>query len=220
MEFVAIARDPFHRRICFLHRQLLDSCIPDEIPVDQDIIASFGHGRAIELTLALCLAEDSQPPPGLPTVQGQWISRKKFEIKLRTAPSLFDIQALSDQEWISRGFPARTFALINRERSLNEELAEDETVAIGFVHEDAYNVMANGSNGPMLQALVAVDMLVDVILDIDAAQPGTPLERLLDRLSHGGEKVTIGNLQRWVRDEPKKLKALLQAKLNVVSSIR
>jgi hypothetical protein len=79
----------------------------------------------------------------------------------------------------------------------------------------------------MLQALVAVDMLVDVILDsreelleIDAPQPGTPLERLLDRLSHGGEKVTIGKLQRWVREEPKKLKALLQAKLNVVSSIR
>jgi hypothetical protein len=179
------------------------------------------------LTLALCLAEDSQPPPGLPTVQGQWISRKKFEIKLRTAPSLFDIQALSDQDWISRGFPARTFALINRERSLNEELAEDETVAIGFLHEDAYNAMANGSNGPMLQALVAVDMLVDVILDsreelleIDTPQPGTPLARLLDRLSHGGEKVTLGNLQRWVRDDPKKLKALLQAKLNVVSSIR
>jgi hypothetical protein len=152
---------------------------------------------------------------------------KKVEIKLRTAPSLFDIRPIPDQEWKRMGFPARTFTLINRERNLNEELAEDETVAIGYIHEDAYNAMANGPNGPMLQALVAVDMLVDVILEsreeleeLEAAQPGTPLERLLTRLSRGGEKVTIRDLQRWVRDEPKRLKAVLQAKLNVVSLIR
>lgn len=226
LEFVAFARDPFHKRVRFLHRKSVESSIPQEIPVDQDVIESYAHGRAVELTLALCLAEDAHPPPGLPTVHGQWISRKTFEIKLRTAPSLFDIRPIPDQEWKRMGFPARTFTLIERTRNLNDELAEDETVAIGYIHEDAYSAMANGPNGTMLQALVAVDMLVDVILEsreelgeVEAAQPGTPLERLLGRLSRGGEKVTIIELQRLL-GEPRKLKALFQAKLDVVSLIR
>jgi hypothetical protein len=223
MEFVAFARDPFHKRVRFLHRQPVDSSIPPEIPVDQDIIESYAHGRAVELTLAVCLAEDAHPPPGLPNVQGQWISRKTFEIKLRTAPSLFDIRPIPDQEWKRMGFPARTFTLIERTRNLNEELAEDETVAIGYIHEDAYSAMVNGPNGTMLQALVAVDMLIDVILEsreeleeVEAAQPGTPLERLLARLSRGGERVTIFELQRLFR-EPRKLKALFQSMLARIS---
>jgi hypothetical protein len=226
LEFVAFVRDPFHKRIGFLHRQSARSGIPREIPVDQDVITSYGHGRAVELTLALCAADDSHTRPGLPTVQGQWISRKKFEIKLRTAPNLFDIRPTPDEVWRRMGFPARTFTPIERERSLNEELPEGETVAIGYVHEDAYKAMANGPNGAALQALVAVEMLVDVILDsradieeIEAAQPGTPLERLLRQLSHRGEKVTIIELQRLL-GEPRKLKALIQAKLDVVSLIR
>jgi hypothetical protein len=225
LDFVAFARDPFRKRMQFLHRQPVDSSIPQEIPVEQNVIDSYAHGRAVELTLALCLAEDAHPPPGFPTVQGQWISRKTFEIKLRTAPSLFDIRPIPDEEWKSMGFPARTFTFIERTRNLNEELAEDETVAIGYIHEDAYGPMANGPNGAMLQALVAVDMLVDVILDsreelkeVEAVQPGTPLERLLARLSGGGEKMTIIELQRLLGD-PRKLKALFQAELGVVSLI-
>jgi hypothetical protein len=226
LEFVAFARDPFHKHVRFLHQQSVDSSITQEIRVDPEVIESYAHGRAVELTLALCLGEDAHPPPGLPTVQGQWISRKTFEIKRRTAPSLFDIRPVSDEEWKRRGFPARTFTLIERTRNLNEELAEDETVAIGYIHEDAYNAMANGPNGTMLQALIAVDMLVDVILEsreeleeVQAAQPGTPLERLLARLSRGGERVTITELQRLL-GEPSKLKALFQAKLDVVSLSR
>jgi hypothetical protein len=226
LEFVAFARDPFHKRVRFLHRQSVDSPIPQEIPVDQEVVESYAHGRALELTLALCLAEDASPPPGLPTVQGQWMSRKTFEIKLRTAPSLFDIRPIPDQEWQRMGFPARTFTLIERTRNLNEELAEDETVAIGYIHEDTYSAMATGSNGAMLQALVAVDMLVDVVLEsreelegAEAVQPGTPLERLLSSLSRGSEKVTLIELCRLL-GEPRRLKAVIQAKLNVVFLIK
>jgi hypothetical protein len=226
LDFVAFARDPFHKRVQFLHRQPVDSPIPQAIPVDQNVIDSFAHGRAVQLTLALCLAEDANAPPGFPTVQGQWISQKAFEINLRTAPSLFDIRPIPDQEWKAMGFPARTFTLIERTRDLNEELAEDETVAIGYIHEDAYSAMANGPNSTMLQAIVAVDMLVDVILEsreelegVKAVQPGTPLDRLLARLSRGRGKLTIIELQRLLSD-PRKLKALLQAELNVVSLIR
>jgi hypothetical protein len=226
LEFVALARDPFHKRVCVLHRQPAGSSFPSEIPVDQDVVASYGHGRAVELMLALCLTEDSRPSPGLPAVQGQWISRKNFEIKLRTTPSLFDIRPTPDTEWRRMGFPERTFTLIERSRNLNEELAEGETVAIGYVHEDAYNAMASGPNGTALQALVAVEMLVDVILDsrgdiegAEAAQAGTPLARLLAQLSRGVEKMTMSELQRLVRD-PRKLKAVLQANLNVVSLIK
>lgn len=225
LELVLIARHSFLKRAETIHRTTLDVPLPDEWVIDAETLDNFAGGRNLELTLAICLADDRDPIPGQPFVQGHWLAIKSFTLRTRNTPNLFDVRTRTDEEWIAAGFPAKTTYAISYSGGIETQQDEGSSVATVWVHIDAHNKMTSSSLGEVLQPFLASEIVCEILVGskkdldgIETVEAGSPLATILKQL--GKEKpMSLDGLKELVA-KPSMLKATLQDRLAVLSALK
>jgi hypothetical protein len=225
LELVLVARHSFLKRSELVHSISVAEVIPNEWSVGPEILVRMGGGRNLELTLALTLRTDRQPSPGAPFIAGHWVARKAFLLRSRTMPTLFDLRTRKDEEWISKGYPAKTFYAVEYIGGIDAELDEAASVATVWIHVDAHNKMVSSSLGEAMQPALAAEIISSILLesfndwkDSDSVDAASPLATLLKQL--GKEKpLSLGGLKAMIANPPL-LKATLQDRLSVVAALK
>lgn len=225
LELVLIARHSFLKRAETIYRTPLNVPLPDEWVIDADTLDNFAGGRNLELTLAICLAEDRDPSPGQPFVQGHWLAIKSFVLRARNTPNLFDVRTRNDEEWVAAGYPAKTTYAIAYSGGIETQLDEGSSVATVWIHIDAHNKMTSSSLGEVLQPFFASEIVCAILLEskqdwqaVDSVEAGSPLATMLKQL--GKEKpLSLDGLKALVA-KPSMLKATLQDRLAVLSALK
>lgn len=225
LELVLIARHAFLKRSELVHSTGLEEAVPNEWIVGPEVLARIGGGRNLELTLAITLRTDREPAPGVPFVAGHWLARKSFLLRSRTMPTLFDLRTRRDEDWVAKGYPAKTFYAVEYIGGIDTELDEGASVATVWVHVDAHNRMVSSSLGEAMQPSLAAEIISSILLesykewkDVEAIESASPLSTLLKQL--GKEKpLSLGGLKALVANPPL-LKATLQDRLSVVAALK
>jgi len=225
LELVLVARHSFLKRSEPVHSISLVEQLPSEWSIGPEVLARMGGGRNLELTLALTLRTDREPSPGTPFVAGHWLARKSFLLRSRTMPTLFDLRTRKDEEWVAKGYPAKTFYAVEYIGGIDTELDEGASVATVWLHVDAHNRMVSSSLGEAMQPALAAEIISSILLesfkewkDVDTVEAASPLSTLLKQL--GKEKpLSLGGLKALVANPPL-LKATLQDRLSVVAALK
>jgi len=225
LEVVLVARHAFLKRSELVQSASLDGTVPGEWTVGPEILSRMGGGRNLELTLALTLRTDREPAPGAPFVAGHWLARKSFLLRSRTMPTLFDLRTRKDEDWIAKGYPAKTFYAVEYIGGIDTELDEGASVATVWIHIDAHNKMVSSSLGEAIQPVLAAEIISSILVesfrewkDVDAVESASPLSTFLRQL--GKEKpLSLGGLKALVANPPL-LKATLHDRLSVVAALK
>ena len=225
LELVLIVRHSFLKKSEVVHSTALTEPLPTEWSVDFAVLERLGGGRNLQLTLALCLRTDRAPAPGTPFVAGHWLARKSFLLRSRTMPTLFDLRTRNDEEWIAKGYPAKTFYAVEYIGGIDTQLEEGASVATVWVHIDAHNKMVSSSLGESMQPMLAAEIISSILLesfkewkDSEDVEAASPLATLLKQL--GKEKpLTLAGLKTLVANPPM-LKGILQDRLSVVNALK
>lgn len=225
LELVLVARHAFLKRSELVHSTSIDGPVPAEWAIGPEVVARMGGGRNLELTLALTLRTDRKPSPGAPFVAGHWLARKSFLLRSRTMPTLFDLRTRKDEDWIAKGYPAKTFYAVEYIGGIDTELDEGASVATVWLHVDAHNRMVSSSLGEAMQPSLATEIISSILLesfkewkDAEVVEAASPLSTLLKQL--GKEKpLSLGGLKALVANPPL-LKATLQDRLSVVAALK
>jgi hypothetical protein len=225
LEVVLVASNTFLKRSEVIRRTKLNAKLPVEWVVEKATLDQLGGGRNLQLTLALCLSEDREPDPGSPFVVGHWLSRKTFAIRTRSAATLFDLRARTDEEWIAAGFPAKTMYSVDYIGGIDAELDDGASVATVYMHVDAQNRMISTSLGDSLQPLLAAEIILSIILDSKKewenstdVDNNSPLFKLMKQLG-GDNPITVAELKDLTA-RPALMRARLQDRLSVLSALK
>jgi hypothetical protein len=225
LNLVLIARHGFLKRSKIINQVSLSKIKTTEWEVGPESLAALGGGRNIQITLALCLANDRAPKPGSAFVPGHWLAKKTFIVRSRTMPTLFDLRTRSDEEWVAAGYPAKTFYAVDYLGGLDQELEEGASVATVWVHTDAHNKMATSNLGETMQPLLASEIISTIVLesfkdwkDSAEADPASPLATLLKQF--GGDTPLPLSELKALASKPSKLRATLQDRLSVLSALK
>lgn len=128
LEILLIGRHAFLKRSHVLERCTLSESLPTEISIDRENLTELGGGKNAQFTLALCLASDRDPQPGLPFVTGHWLARKTFSLRSRSSPALFDLRPRTDEDWLAAGYPAKTFFAVDYLGGIEVEAEEGASI--------------------------------------------------------------------------------------------
>ncbi|MES3056622.1 hypothetical protein O6V14_13385 [Sphingomonas faeni] len=225
LELVLIARNSFLKRSEVVSRCSLAQTVPTDYPIEQELLAQLGGGRNVQFILALCLAAERPPVPGSPFVPGHWLARKTFLLRSRTMPQLFDLQTRTDDAWITAGYPAKTFFVVEYSGGIAGEMEDGSSVATVYVHVDAHNKMVNSQAGEVLQPLLASEIIVSIVTasradwkDLNEVDASSPLATLMKQLGDS-EPLSLEEF-KTLANEPSRLRAVLQDRLSVVRSIK
>lgn len=221
-----IVRQPLLKRTEVVARYRLDEQIPDELEISEDMLARYGGGRNLELTLALVLDADREPSPGLPFVVGHWFARKIFQFRSTNNPALFDIRTRNSEEWIEYQFPENTFYSVEYQGGIEAPQEEGAvSIATVFVHADRYDALVDTKLGNAIQPLWASEIISQILTEslsdweaLSEAPEGSPLANLLKKIGTSG-KMPLPELAKLTRS-PARLKAQLQSKLSVLTALR
>lgn len=220
-----LLRHPILKRSEIIESASLSAPIPAEWPVSPESMEGFGGGRNVELTLAICLADDRKALPGAPFVQGHWLARKVFVLRSPTTPSLFDIRTRTDEEWTQAGYPPKTFYAVEYNGGIELEPEDGGSVATVWMHADAHSKLATSGIGDSVQNMLAAEIVFTVLSDssrdwsgLDNVSDKSPLATLLKRL--GSEKALSIDDLKSLWKSPAKFKGFLQDRLSVVASVR
>lgn len=225
LELVLIARHSFLKRSELVQRVTLGKTIPNEWAVGNEVLNRMGEGRNLELTLALCLRTDRKPAPGSPFIVGAWLARKAFLLRSRNMPSLFDLRTLKDEEWVAKGYPAKTLYAVEYVGGIDTELDDGASVATVWIHIDAHNKMVSSTLGQSIQPMLAAEIISSILLtsfdewkDLDTVEKGSALASVLKQL--GKEMpLTLAGLKSLTAHPPL-LKATLQDRLSAVIALK
>lgn len=217
-------RDPM-----FMHRLRsrtwpISEPLPEVVPISESDLRIFGHGRAIEIGLSLCLAEDCAPEPGWPSVTGSWIARKRFVLGIRSNRSAFDIQPLTEEvRKLNRLAPgALVFAEILG--SIAEPTEEGGAFATVYLAESILAALHAERKDPSLNAVVEAEIVAAVLSaivpeldEVADVEKGTPMARVLDQLG-GNLPMELDQFRDLARD-PQRLRAVIHDRVGLVSML-
>jgi hypothetical protein len=225
-ELLVLASNMFLKNSVVVKRFSLAASVPREVPVPREVIEELGGGRNLVLTVAVCLASDREPTPGLPFVKGHWLSKREFTIRGKTNPSFFDIRMRSDAEWVEAGFPPKTLYSVDYIGAIAEPNDETSNVATVWFHADAYNAMVNEAIGEAIQPVLGAEIIAQILeasaqewAELDTPPAGSPLATVVKRLA-AGSSISLAEVRRMTEGSGRsRLRALLQDALGAVRAV-
>lgn len=224
---VVTLRDPTFKRRALWGTWSAAGEMPETILISAETLREFGHGREVEIALSLCLTADRDPEPGWPSTTGGWIARKKFSIGVHTQRSAFDIRPLTEEIRKANKLPdgALVFASLGGV-PLDERVEEGEAFAVCYLAESVLAAMSSSREGSALNLVIGAEMVAAVVsaiaeegnlAELEAVEPGTPLERFLRQLG-GEEPMSLDRFRRLV-DDPQRMRATIHDRIGVVAGL-
>jgi len=218
-------RDPMLKRRKRVESWPCDGPLPTRIEIDRSDVSAIGHHRSLDLTLMLCMSVDRPVEAGWPSLQGSWLSRKKFSLKSPRQKATFDIQPLNDDIRRGNDLPAGTLVFAEVTGSLNEPLEEGESFATVYLAEDVYAAVNSPRSTHELSAIIEAEMILALIgaisddLDtVDAVLERSPLFSLLSALG-GKNPMTLKEFKRHA-GKPQALRARVHDEIGIVDQLR
>lgn len=225
LELVVLVRHGFLKRSHVVRSLPMSAPVPALIDIGSEALALVGGGRNTQITIAICLADDRPPRPGVPFVTGHWLSKKTFTVRSRTMPTLFDLRTRTDEDWLAAGFPPKTYYAVDYLGGIDAELEEGASVATVWVHADAHAKLATSSLGDAMQPLLASEIISIILTESfndwkeqPEVSAESALANLLEKLG-GDEPMQLSALKTLV-SKPTLLRATLQDRLSVISALR
>lgn len=223
------AAQPFIKKTLVVATYAVDEGLPDEVAIDDEILAALGGGSNLNIDLALCLKKELPKQPGAPFLFGHWLSKKRFELRPPKLAEEFDIEATEDDGWKKIGYPAKTLYLVQYIGGVNEPVSKDRQTARIRVHSDIYKKLTAESQQrlakPILNSLaaeIACQMIAGSQPDwaeADEVVAQSPLSAFIKRINRI-QPCTLDDFKKMA-SEPgmPKLRALLHADQQTVRSI-
>ena len=223
------AVQPFMKKTVVVANFAIDKDLPEEIVVNDEVLAALGGGSNINIDIALCLKRKLPRKPGAPFLFGHWLSKKSFVLRPPKLAEEFDIEPTEDDAWKRLGYPAKTLYLIEYFGGINEPVAKDRQTARIRVHSDIYKKLTAESQQklakPILNGLaaeLACQMLAASISDwenADEVVPLSPLSAFMKKINRV-QPCSLDELKEMAKKPGMpKLRALLHADQQTVRSI-
>ncbi len=223
------AAQPFLKKTCVVATLPVTGKIPDEVEIGSEVLDQLGGGLNIMVEVALCLAKRLPKKPGTPFLLGHWLSKKTFSLKAPKPAEDFDVQPMSDEDWVKLGWPAKTLYSVDYLGGFNEPAAKDRQLAKVRVPADIHKKLTLESNQRLarpIMASLAAEITSHVIAaslqdweNADEVVPLSPLSAFLKRINRV-QKCTFDELKALAKQPGMpKLKALLHADQQSVRAI-
>lgn len=223
------AVQPFMKKTIVIATFAIDKDLPDEITIDDEVLAALGGGSNMNIDLALCLKKKLPKKPGTPFLFGHWLSKKSFALRPPKLAEEFDIEPTEDDAWKKLGYPAKTLYLVEYFGGVNEPVAKDRQTARMRVHSDIYKKLTAESQQklakPILNGLaaeLACQMLAASMSDwenADEVVPQSPLSAFMKKINRI-QPCTLDEFKEMAKKPGMpKLRALLHADQQTVRSI-
>lgn len=223
------AAQRFLKKTCVVTTLPVTDKIPEVVEIGSEILDQLGGGSNIVVEAALCLAKRLPKKPGSPFLLGHWLSKKSFLLKAPKPAEDFDIQPMSDEDWIKIGWPAKTLYSVDYLGGFNEPAAKDRQLAKVRVHADIHKKLTLESNQRLakpIMASLAAEITCHVIAasvqdweSADEVVPLSPLSGFLKRINRV-QKCSFDDLKVLAKQPGMpKLKALLHADQQSVRAI-
>ena len=146
---VVTIRDPMLKRRVLREKWNFSGGLLEEYCLGSDLVEKFGHGRELQVTLALALDEDLDVEPGWPHIRGQWFSKRRFIIKLRSIQSISSVEPMSPELALKlTGSRGALVGVDYYDGQLEIEAEEGTHIAKCYVAEDVYKAM-HASKSPI-----------------------------------------------------------------------
>jgi hypothetical protein len=228
LALVVSATNPFLKRTRLVAKTPLSQAPDEEYPVEAEVLEALGGGANLQVDISLCLDQSLSARAGRPFIQGHWIARKTFGIRSAKLNEDFDVEPLDDEGWKNLGLPPKTLYLVDYIGGINEPLKPDQPIAKVFIHADVYRRIATENNPRAvraLQALLASEITNQMLVlsakdweNVEQAEKQSPLNAFLKRINKN-HRVSLQELHELASKAAPKLKAMLQADLEVVRAI-
>ena len=223
------ASQPFMKKTCVVATHLIASKLPEEIVIDDEILAQLGGGSNINVELALCLAKGLPKKAGSPFLQGHWLAKKSFALRQPKVAEDFDVVPMDDDAWKQIGYPAKTLYYVEYFGGVNEPAAKDKQMAKVRVHADIHKKLTVEANQRLakpvmatLAAEISCQILAASYADWEFAEEVvslSPLSAFLKRINRV-QACTLEDLKNLVKQAGMpKLRALLHSDQQSVRSI-
>lgn len=219
--FVVMAVNPFLKRTKIVNREIVSKNLPEEVPIENDVLEEIGGPVGTSIEAVLCLAEGMRRKAGNPFLPGHWISRKAFSINAPKIAEDFDVEPTDDDGWKALGLPAKTLYFVDYFGSINETVSKDRAIAKVRIHSDVFNKLAGEASQKVakpLMSFLAAEIPCQLLAasksdwdGVDAPEKSSPLAAFLRRLNRV-RPCTLQDLRDMV-EEPGmgRLRAILHA---------
>lgn len=221
---------PFLKKSVVIGQYPVSKPLPQEIAIADEVLQQLGGGANAIVEVALCLAKKLTKKPGSPFLLGHWLSKKSFSIRVPKPVEVFNVIPMSDQDWITLGWPAKTMYSVEYLGGFNEPAVKDRQLATVRVHSDLHRKLtleASQRLAKPIEAVLAAEITAQIIASSlpeweasDEAAPQSPMSAFLKRLD-GAQKTSFAELKQLATQPGMpKLKALLHAQEQTVRFIK
>jgi hypothetical protein len=219
------ARDAIFKNRAALGHWPISDGLPREVSVDEETWHRYGHGRRLELTLALCLRHPREPRAGRPRTKGAWVARKTFELRPKLTQSLFALRPLTEDVAKDFKVPHDCLMHVDYDGRINEVDEAGVAVATCYLNEEVHERLLSGRRAPALNELVFAEVVSAILMeageDIRSAEAvieNSALDRVLSHLSKDDPAMTLDGLKQLLA-EPLRLRAKIQATTGLAASL-
>ncbi len=221
---------PFLKKTLLVGQYPASKSLPEEIPIGTEILEQLGGGTNAIVEVALCLSKKLAKKPGSPFLLGHWLSKKSFSLRVPKPVEVFNIIPMSDQDWLDRGWPAKTMYTVEYLGGFNEPAAKDRQLATVRVHSDIHRKLTLESSQRLakpIEAILAAEITAQIIASslpewetADEVVAHSPLSAVLKRFD-SVQKMSFQEFKQLaLLPGMPKLKALLHAQEQTVRFIK
>ena len=174
----------------------------EPITFEADTVQRFSWMGRVDVSVAVVLASDAPPFPGLPFLQGHWVAKKTFAVRPEAEGRLFPLIPVPGSEFVKRwDLPSDTLVHAEVFGDLDVPVGESAKNINVFIHEDVHRVLLNSEASAAAKVLMRVlvaEINAQVLeralseFDGDAPPDGTLLAALIARV----KKTTKADFKR------------------------
>lgn len=224
VELLVTIRDPMLKRREVIHRSNPLKEICRYVTAESEIVQAFSHANELHFIVSLMLAHDCAIVPGFPSRAGEWIAKRNFKLAVPSQITNFRIQEMTPEQ--SKSWLGSEGALVYveyREGALTDPVEEGVPVAECFVAKRLLD-RVRGRSSALVNGKISSEIIYWILRDaaneikqLGEVKRDTPLESVMEHLS-AKRNVSLTELKQAV-DEPRKLRALLEDRFNLIEVI-
>jgi len=225
---VLAVRDASFKRRLLERRFAVPHEIPETITLEADRVDELAHASQLEFSLAICLTETREGPPGWPLSVGTWLASKSFCLRKQPDKRLgFDLQALSQEIRNAHGLPENSLVFAELVAPVDTVLEEGESFATCYLAEPILDALRSNRETNALNSVVEAEVIAAVLTAIRTEvddgearwepEPGSPMASVLERL--GKSRALSMSEFRDLSADGQKLRAVVHDRLDTVRDL-
>ncbi len=208
-------RDPIFKKKTVMGRWPVSGDFPETVTIPATAVEEHGHGKCLDVTLALVHEGETKPAPDWPARPGVWVERITFRIRSHKQGRIFDIGRMTVEEAEDKTGFRGSILHVDYNGNINEPEIDKPIARCDIAAAVFDNMKGSGPGKKYLETTFEPEIILAIltaafqdIKDAEEATPGSQLEGFLSKLGGKRGAMPLAEFQEII-DDPNKLRNLI-----------